>query len=392
MKAGQRTSPLGRLGIAGAMAFYLVLASIGNLFSTEQAWAEPVKKWRIAYVEGGNFTDYGQILLGTIRGLELLGLVPGQASMVPEKATVREIWAKAAAATKNQDNYPIEFLEDGFYSSNWNEDLRRANKEAIYNRIRTKNDIDLIFAFGTAAGVDMVSDEHSVAVMNFSTTDPIAAGISQSVHDSGRDNVHAKLEPGRYTRQLNIFHDVIPFQKLGICYGDTPRDMEQAALAEIEVAAERENFELVRGIMTDLGEDDEANFQKRLACHEQIAQEADAVYLTFGLGIDTKRMEKMLQPFIKAKIPTFAQAGPSMVELGALLSMAQADFDEMGLFEAKVVQSIVNGAKPREISQVYQSKVDLALNLRMAVAIGWNPPFDLLAAVDELYQEIKNAE
>lgn len=28
-------------------------------------------------------------------------------------------------------------------------------------------------------------------------------------------------------------------------------------------------------------------------------------------------------------------------------------------------------------------------NLRMATLIGWNPPLEILAAVDELYQEIK---
>ena len=47
------------------------------------------------------------------------------------------------------------------------------------------------------------------------------------------------------------------------------------------------------------------------------------------------------------------------------------------------------GARPRDLSPVFESPVSMALNLFMATLIGWNPPLEVLAAVDEFYQEMK---
>ena len=51
--------------------------------------------------------------------------------------------------------------------------------------------------------------------------------------------------------------------------------------------------------------------------------------------------------------------------------------------------AIIRGAKPRDLSQIFESSVSLAMNLRMATLIGWNPPLEILAAVDEFYQEMR---
>lgn len=70
--------------------------------------------------------------------------------------------------------------------------------------------------FGTAAGLDMATDEHSVPTFCMSVTDAVQAGIIQSADDSGRDHVHAPIETGRYERQITVFHDVFKFKRLGI--------------------------------------------------------------------------------------------------------------------------------------------------------------------------------
>ena len=62
------------------------------------------------------------------------------------------------------------------------------------------------------------------------------------------------------------------------------------------------------------------------------------------------------------------------------------------MFEAEAVSRVLSGAKPREVSQVFEGPLGLAINLRMAMLIGWNPPFEILAAVDEIHQQIRNAE
>ena len=48
-----------------------------------------------------------------------------------------------------------------------------------------------------------------------------------------------------------------------------------------------------------------------------------------------------------------------------------------------------NGAKPRQIGQLFEEPPRIAINLKTAEIIGFDPPVDVLGAADEIYQEIK---
>ena len=137
--------------------------------------------------------------------------------------------------------------------------------------------------------------------------------------------------------------------------------------------------------------DDPALAAARLkSCHAKLAEQGvDAVYLTYNRGMQPNTIADVLIPLAEAHIPTFSQTGESDVEHGALLSISQTNTEEEGVFNAELMAAIINGTKPRELSQVFESSVSLALNLRMATLIGWNPPLEILAAVDEFYQEMK---
>ena len=70
------------------------------------------------------------------------------------------------------------------------------------------------------------------------------------------------------------------------------------------------------------------------------------------------------------------------------MSLAQASFDDIGLFEASAIAEVIAGRKPREVNQIFEPELGLAINLKAAMEIGWNPPLEILAAVDEIYQQI----
>ena len=74
---------------------------------------------------------------------------------------------------------------------------------------------------------------------------------------------------------------------------------------------------------------------------------------------------------------------------GALLSVAQTITTDEGRFSAELMEEIMNGVRPRDLSPVFESAVSMAMNLYMATQIGWNPPLEVLAAVDEFYQQKK---
>ncbi|MBQ3059902.1 MAG: ABC transporter substrate-binding protein [Desulfovibrio sp.] len=342
--------------------------------------------WRVAYVEGGPFTDYQQVLRGLTLGLQQLGLIENGAVPVPENSEeAAGMWAWLA---EHAGGTSIHFIRDGFYSANWDAAAGKRNYETLRRRIEEKKDVDLLLSFGTSAGQYFSASNMSVPAIMLSVTNAVEAGISISVKDSGHDNIIAPIEPDRFKRQVMLFHDIFKFKKLGIAYEDSPSGRSSIALGEIERAARDLGIDLLR--CNDTFDVDDAHMaaQRLTACHARLAAEgADAVYLTYNRGMQADVLADVLAPLSTRRIPTFSQNGVTDVAHGALLSISQANLEEEGMFGAGIMAAIIKGAKPRSLSPIFESSVSLALNLRMATLVGWNPPLEILAAVDDFYQD-----
>ena len=364
-----------------------LLPSLQAVAASPDSGAHP-KVWRVIYVEGGPFSDYQRILRGLTLGLQERGLIQnGQVPLPEGSEEVKGMWAWLAA---NAGGSHVRFLPDGFYSSGWQEDKREEVRQAILERIRTRGDVDMILAFGTWAGQDFATADITTPVVVSSVTNAITSGIIPSIDDSGRDNLVAAIEPDRFKRQVLLFHDIFRFNKLGIAYEDTPSGRGSVALDEIEAAAAERGFELLRCTDTFDVEDPNVASDRLLACHKKLAtQGAEAVYLTCNIGLQASAMNRVLEPLAEAHIPTFSQLGAPDVMHGALLSVAQTSATDEGRFSAGLMEKIMDGTRPRDLSPVFESAVSMAMNLYMATQIGWNPPLEVLAAVDEFYQQKK---
>ena len=346
------------------------------------------KAWRVIYVEGGPFSDYQRIFQGLALGLEERGLIRnGHVPLPKDSEEVRGMWEWLH---RHAGGNRLVFLAVGFYSAEWDSRQREKVRQDVLRRIREKKDVDMVLAFGTWAGQDLAAQDLPVPVIVSSVTNAVDAGIIPSVEDSGRDNLVAPIEPDRFKRQVLLFHDIFAFKKLGIAYEDTPAGRSSIALNEIEDAARELGVTLLRCTDTFDIQDTDLASERLLACHKKLVEQgAEAVYLTYNVGLQASAMRNVLQPLADAHIPTFSQLGVPDVVHGALLSVAQSNAAEEGRFSAGLVEAILKGARPRDLSPVFESPVSMALNLFMATLIGWNPPLEVLAAVDEFYQEMK---
>ena len=228
------------------------------------------------------------------------------------------------------------------------------------------------------------------SVFSMSVTDAVQAGIAKSLKDSGRDNLHAQIDPERYKRQIAVFHDIFGFKKMGIPYEDTPEGRSDVSLAAIESAADELGIELVR-CTTALNVPPDQSFANLKQCVSKLAKTSDAVYLTTNSGMQWNRMRELLQPLIEAGVPSFSQSGIEETKLGVLMSLSQSSFSSEGRFGAEAIVKVMDGIRPRDVGQVFDSAIGLAINLEMARLIYWDPPFEILLAADAIYQDIKNA-
>ncbi len=339
-------------------------------------------KWRIGYVSSGGHHNYRRTLNVIVGGLQALGWLHVQT--IPEGLTDREMWEFLAVNTRSD---VLEFVADAWWSpGNFDNDQRPAMRQAIDERLAQRHDIDLVIAMGTMAGQDMASLGTPVPTIVASTSDAAAAGVIKSPKDSGQDNLFAHVYPERYTRQLRLFHETVPFKTLGLVYENTREGREFGAVDAVERVARELDFTLIRCDARAEGLDADIAARNMLACYRRIGAQVDAVYVSSHVAITPLTIGRVAQLLRDAKVPSFSMHGSEDVRDGILMSLAQSDITALGLFFAESIARIFNGAKPRQLNQVWRDPATIALNLETARVIGFDPPVDVLLAADEVYE------
>lgn len=345
------------------------------------------KKWRIAYIEAGEYIDYQQYLSETVRGLMKLGWIETADIPRQEGEQTKQLWKWLS--TKAKSRY-LEFLADGHYTGNWDEKAGKQLANGLLKRLQAKKDVNVLIAMGTWAGKEFANNRHNTPVMVVSSSDALSAGVIKSVSDSGYDHVHATLDPGKFERQVRVFHEIVNFKKLGVAYEDTLNGRSYAAVEVLEKLKKEKGFELVRCYTkSDIADTREAE-QSVVRCFEQLADKADAIYVTQQGGVDRRSIPALVRIANEHRIPTFSQSGAEEVKYGFLASLSQAGFRYVGEFEARTLAKILNGAKPNHIDQLFEEPPKIALNLKTAELIGFDPPVLLIGAADEIFHEIAN--
>lgn len=343
--------------------------------------------WRIALYQGGPLRSYQDSLYFMMDSLIQMGWLPAIDIPRPEDpADTETLWRWAGKHAKN--DY-LWFRPDAFYSAEWDPEIRAENKKKILERLIKEDDIDLVIAMGTWAGQDLANYGHSTPTMVISVSDALAAGIVDSVEDSGFDHVHAFLNPERYLLQVRLFHAIIGFQRLGVVYEDTLEGRSYAAVDKILEVATRRGFEVISCRAAFSRVTDVEATANVLACHEHLAPRVDAMYITVHRGVTVDSIRVLLEPLLAYRIPTFTQSSSSFVNRGVLFSISRANWRFESEFYAHTLAKILNGAMPRSIPQVFEAPPKIAINLATAALIGYEPPIEVLGLADEIYMEIE---
>jgi len=346
------------------------------------------QKWRIVFYEGGPHANYYHYLEATVRGLMKLGWLEKSdlKDIQSRRRDTKRLWSWLA---EDSESEYLEFVEDGYYSANWDDDQRRANKSRLLERLRSEEEINLVIAMGTWAGLDLANDQHSVPTIVMSTSDPVESGIIKSQDDSGYDHVHARVDPYRYERQLRIFHDIIKFKKLGIAFEDSIYGRSYSAIDTVEKVAADIGFEVVKCYTKSDISDTNVASESVIRCFDKLSKEVDAIYVTIQGGVNTESIPKLVEIANVNSIPTFSQLGSKEVEQGFLFSISRPGFKPAGLFLSATIAQILNGARPRQLTQVFEETPSIAINLKTAEIVGLYLYADILAAADTIYRDIK---
>ena len=367
-------------------------ANPSNKFGTTPVLNEG-EKWRVVFYEGGPHANYYHYLEATIRGLMQFGWIEKSDlnKIQGRRKDTKRLWNWLANNAKS--DY-LEFVEDGYYSANWDDGQRQNNKTRLLKRLNSQgklpSDINLVIAMGTWAGLDLANNRHRVPTVVMSTSDPVESGIIVSQHDSGYDHVHARVDPYRYERQLRIFHDITKFKKLGIAFEDSIYGRSYSAIDTVEKVAADIGFEVVKCYTKSDISDISIASQSVIRCFDKLSKTVDAIYVTIQGGVNTDSIPKLVEIANKNNILTFSQLGSKEVQQGFLFSISRPGFKPAGLFLSATIAQIFNGAKPRQLTQLFEDSPSIAINLKTAEIVGLYLYADILAAADTIYRDIKN--
>jgi ABC-type uncharacterized transport system substrate-binding protein len=343
------------------------------------------RKWRIGYYEGGSYFNYPANLKTIVAGLVELGWMAAIQIPQTEKETAsRPVWQYLARHTRS--DY-IEFVQDGYWSAQWTDEIRVINKNNCIQRLNRKKDIDFIIAMGTWAGQDLATRHHGVPTMAVSVSNPVRSGISKTTQDSGLDHFHARCDPNRYIRQLRLFHRLARFKRLGVVYENTVVGKTYAAYDDIQKVAQERGFAVVTCEAPFSDIDQKQATDQVIQCHQKLAPKVDAIFVTVHRGIDENRMAEINAPLLEHKVPTWSQRGPEEVKKGILFSISRGGFKAVGRYHAEVMAKVFNGETPRSINQIFEDPKLIAVNTKTAERIGFKIPNTILRIADEVYDD-----
>ncbi|RZB35605.1 MAG: hypothetical protein SRB2_02902 [Desulfobacteraceae bacterium Eth-SRB2] len=130
----------------------ILIFAFSNAFAIEnhKYSTQPItnkgEKWRIGYLEGGPYSNYPTNLRALVEALSEMRWID-EADLPPQTSEddTSQLWAWICEKTKSKY---IQFISDAYWSSNWENELRFKNKQAVIDRLNTQKDIDLMLAMG----------------------------------------------------------------------------------------------------------------------------------------------------------------------------------------------------------------------------------------------------
>jgi len=238
------------------------------------------------------------------------------------------------------------------------------------------------------AGQDLVNSEHSTSTMIMTSSDPIQAGIITSAEDSGYDHILVECDPNRYKKQVELFHDIIGFERLGVMFEDSEDGRIYANYTDLEKVSKKRNFKLII-CHADEGKTEMESFENAKKSYQILAPIVDAMWVGLHQGESVEFLPELLKPMYDFKVPTWCVLGELAVEKGVLLSITHQNFNEIGRWYAENIAKILNGAKPRELSQIFKEENHILINSEAARRIKYEISETLLGIADKIYDKVK---
>jgi putative ABC transport system substrate-binding protein len=256
----------------------------------------------------------------------------------------------------------------------WGEGRSERFAEIAAEFVRLK--VDIIVTAGTAAVIAAKQATSVIPIVFGTAGDPVGTGLVPSLarpggNVTGLSNQSADI-PGK---RLELLREVVPglrrlaiMANIGSSIGVDERD-------EVEAAAVKLGLETVKAEIRQV--------QDIAPAIEALKGRADGLYVVTDPLVNTNRIQ-INALALGAQLPTLHGQG-AYVEAVGLMSYG-ANIPDLFRRAGDYADKILRGAKPADLPVEQPTKFDLAVNLKIAKALGLAIPATLLARADEVIE------
>lgn len=217
---------------------------------------------------------------------------------------------------------------------------------------------EAIVALSTPVAQAMVAAIRDIPIVFSAISDPVAAKLVDNLQQPGR-NVTGTLDSAPFEPVMTLIDALVPGMKaIGIVYNAGEAN-SRAQVDRMKRESAGRNWQYVAAIVTKPTDVSTAL--------QSLVGKVQAVYVPNDNTV-VSTFEVVQRFSLDSKLPVFASDALN-VDRGALAAVG-VDYYESGKIAADMVRRILAGEKPGDIPVAEPANLDVALNARIARAIG----------------------
>ncbi|HEU6436345.1 MAG TPA: ABC transporter substrate binding protein [Nitratidesulfovibrio sp.] len=277
----------------------------------------------------------------------------------------------------------IDFPADRHISPGW--DATDDTYRSAARKLMQDPSVDVILSMGTTATKALLAENNGrTPIMSIDVADPVGAGIVDRRTGKTAPNLTIHYVKDKWYKVFALFHEALPFKRLGIMYHDSPEGLSYSNVHEAREVARERGFTLVEYPRLDKAESGATCAQ---GVDELLRQGIDAFYISALNCFDwtQENPQPMFDALSSHGIRTFARDGSVHVRRGALMGLSTLDYVPLGRFYAdRMAQRLGLLPPTAELErETYTPKI--TLNLVTANNLGMDIPLLLLISSDEIF-------
>jgi putative ABC transport system substrate-binding protein len=237
--------------------------------------------------------------------------------------------------------------------------------------------VDLIFAWATAAAIAAKRATSTLPIVFVSVADPVASGLVASLSRPGANVTGvSNISRDLMDKMMELLVQVVPGISRVAAVRNAPNPSSPLLLQATETAARSLGLQL-QAVDVRAPEDFETAFATVTAAHAMgVVVIPDPMYFS--------QRQRIADLALKNRLPTvFARR--ENAEAGGLVSYGPSLPDQFR-HATSYVDKIFKGAKPADLPVEQPTKFELVINLKTAKALGITIPQALLLRADKVVQ------